>query len=222
MTTRYRSLIVGGGIAGLSLAYELSRLGEERICLVDEGIENYAPTTSSMNKKNATLDSAGIVASQLWPPLDPVYAKETMEIVREVIGVQSASRIIQPLPSLVLCSEQPAQLTLNELQERMKTEGLDSEILRGEDLKGRFPYLRSDLFISGSYTSTGLLVQPARYMAKLMALYREKGGETRKGRVQKIIEEDGRVIGTKTDAGTLRAEKVIVAAGTNSETLLKK
>lgn len=72
MPTKYDSLIVGGGIAGLSIAYELSRLGENKICLVDEGISEIAHIIPSETDSNSTSHSAGIITSQLWPPLDPL------------------------------------------------------------------------------------------------------------------------------------------------------
>ncbi|MCH8022874.1 MAG: FAD-binding oxidoreductase [Thaumarchaeota archaeon] len=65
MSAKYQNLIVGGGIAGLSIAYEMSRLGEKQICLVDECISEVRHRTSSALKLNSTAHSAGIITSQL-------------------------------------------------------------------------------------------------------------------------------------------------------------
>ena len=179
MPTKYQSLIIGGGIAGLSIAYEMSKLGEKEICLVDEGIHEVGHLSSSEIKLNTTSRSAGIITSQLWPPLDPRLAKETIDIIGEVSNIEPSSTSIQSLPSLIYCSRKNSYKLLNDLQIRMNAEGMKSKMMEGDELQKRFPYIRSEHVLGASYTDSGLLIDIIDYLAKLMKLFKDRGGTVR-------------------------------------------
>jgi len=213
-------LIVGGGIAGLSMAYELSRLGAKHICLVDEGIAEIEPAIPSETMSNITSHSAGIITSQLWPPLDPMIARETINIIKEVINIEPSSKFVNSLPSLILCSRRDSYQMLNDLQTRMINEGITSEIMKGNELRKKFPYIRDKRILGASYSESGLLVNPRNYLARLMKSFRDSGGTVLQDRVVGLIEEHECITGIRTEAEKLTADKVIIAAGSNSQELL--
>ena len=222
MPTKYDSLIVGGGIAGLSTAYELSRLGENKICLVDEGISEISHIIPSETDSNSTSHSAGIITSQLWPPLDPKFARETMHIIKEVSSIEPSSQFVHSLPSLILCSRRDSYRILDELQSRLSNEGIRSDIMECNEVMKKFPCIRSERMLGASYSESGLLIDPRNYLARLMKCFNDYGGTIRKDKVLGLIEDHGCIIGIRTDAGILSADRVIIAAGTNSQDLLGK
>ena len=222
MPTKYQSLIVGGGIAGLSIAYEMSRLGEKQICLVDESLSEVGHPISSEIKLNTTANYAGIITAQLWLPLDPVLARETIDIIREVSNIEGPSTFVQSLPSLIFCSRKNSYGLLNDLQARMGKVGMMSEMMEGDELRKKFPYIRSEHLVGASYTKSGLLIDPRNYLMWLMKLFKEKGETVYQGNVEGLIEEHGCITEIRTDTSKLKADRVIIAAGTNSQELLGK
>ncbi len=222
MPTKFQSLIVGGGIAGLSIAYEMSRLGEKQICLVDEGRSEVGHPTSPEIKLNATSRSAGIITSQLWPPLDPLLARETIDIISEVSNLEPSSTFVHSLPSLILCSRRNSYQLLNDLQSMMINEGMRSKMIEDDELLKKFPYVRSERLVGASYTESGLLIDPRKYLSSLMKIFKDKGGMVYQSKVADLIQKHGRITGIRTDAGTLKADRVIIAAGINSQELLGK
>lgn len=76
---------------------------------------------------------------------------------------------------------------LSDLQITMSKGGTKSEMMDGDELWKKFPYIRSKHLIGASYSESGLLIDPRNYLSTLIKLFKKKGGTVYRGNVTDLI-----------------------------------
>jgi len=205
--------VVGGGMIGSALGYQLARAGIKTVLLERSGLA-----------QEATGRNGGFVSLGLAEPYPAACARLGQETARSILAL---TRENQALLRHLLAEEQIAcdyhqpgsiSLALNEAQlalleqaaTMLRTEGVAAHLLDREQLRA---YIKTPL---GQAIRGGLLrpangvVHPVRLVQGLVAAAQRYGLQSCAATVQQIIPQHGGVI-VQTTRGTLRAATVIVA-----------
>jgi len=205
-------LIVGGGVIGLSLAFELLQRGRSVIVL-ERGEEP---------GRGATDVAAGMLApiSEADTGPDAVVGfgqdslrryPEFVERVEKVSGVDCAYRTDG---MIWVATNRDERAELEHIEETLRGKGLEAHRLGANEVLEREPHLSPR--VTGGLLVTGdHQVDPRALVRSLVAAIRALGGRVEVGHSVERIADDGFVSGRSADGSTFeyQAERVILAAG---------
>lgn len=209
---RADTVIVGGGIAGVALAYYLARGGAEDVVLVERDQLGGGSTAASFSG----------VRQQFSTPLEIELSKRGLRFWKTC-----AERFDSPCPFaqtgyLLITSRPDVMARLAESAELQRELGAGPvEILSPDGVRGVSPWLASEDLAGGSYTPEDGRVTATDGVAALAKGARRLGVEIRQWWPVRTVERRRggyRVVG-KT--GSLDARRVVVAAGIWSPGLLE-
>jgi glycine cleavage system T protein len=201
---RARVVIIGGGVAGTSIAYHLTRLGWTDVLLVDRG-----ELTSG-----STFHSAGLVA-QLRNSVSHtrmmMYGAELYPTLADETGVDPGWHQVG---TLHLASSPYRMEALARQAGWAKSFGLPVEIVSTEEALERFPLIDASRVLGAQFVPTDGHIDPTGLTLSFAAGAKAAGARVRTGvRVEEITVRDGRVAGVVTDDGAIEAEVVVNAGG---------
>ncbi len=198
-----RVVVIGGGVAGASVAYHLTELGERDVLVVDRG-----ELTSG-----STFHSAGLVGQLRADPTLTRMNMYSVELYRRLQRTEHA-------PSWVECGGLRLASSAERLQEIRRqigwarAFGLSLEEVSTRAAREMFPLLDPDGVHGAAYLPTDGYVDPAQLCYALAALARA-GGATidPHTRVLGVDTARGRVSGVRTDRGNVQCEVVVNCGG---------
>ena len=201
---RARVVIIGGGVAGTSIAYHLTRLGWTDVLLVDRG-----ELTSG-----STFHSAGLVA-QLRNSVSHtrmmMFGAELYPTLAEETGVDPGWHQVG---TLHLASSPYRMEALARQAGWAKSFGLPVEIVSTEEAVERFPLIDASHVLGAQFVPTDGHIDPTGLTLSFAAGAKTAGARVRTGeRVEEITVREGRVHGIVTDHGAIEAEVVVNAGG---------
>jgi glycine cleavage system T protein len=201
---RARVVIIGGGVAGTSIAYHLTRLGWTDVLLVDRG-----ELTSG-----STFHSAGLVA-QLRNSVSHtrmmMYGAELYPTLAEETGVDPGWHQVG---TLHLASSPYRMEALARQAGWAKSFDLPVEIVSTEEALERFPLIDASRVLGAQFVPTDGHIDPTGLTLSFAAGAKAAGARVRTGeRVEEVMVRDGRVTGVVTDHGPIEAEVVVNAGG---------
>ncbi|HET9450994.1 MAG TPA: glycine oxidase ThiO, partial [Aggregicoccus sp.] len=201
-------IIIGGGVMGCGIALRLCQAGA-RVTVLERSIPG----------AEASSAAAGILAPQMesegpGPFLElclrsrglyPAFAAELLELT----GVDIAY-----LPSGVLQTafDEDRAHHLEATVAWQRAMGLRAELLSGEEARKLEPALSAEVFAAAHFPDDHQVDNRLLVRALTMAAARV-GARFRSGYVRGVLEEQGRVVGVDVDGEALRADAVVVAAG---------
>lgn len=202
MHNQARVVIVGGGIAGSSIAYHLAQLGWRDIVVVEQG-ELVSGTTAHAPGLVGQLRSSPSLAKML------VYSVSLYQRLHldGMPGYRSEG-------SLRVASSKERMVQVREQVQRARTMGLDIQLLGPKEAGQRFPLMTLDGIEGAAY-----LPQDGSATAPILAgaLIRDAKalGVTFYSRtpVSAIDVKNRRIQAVVTSAGRIETEIVVVAAG---------
>jgi glycine/D-amino acid oxidase-like deaminating enzyme len=206
MTGAYDSVVVGAGIAGCMAARELAT--DRDVLLLDRSGVAAA----------ATGRAAGLVAPTLFFGDLPDVARHANAFVREFDGTGEFAFTRRDRLDLATTEERS---DAEETARERAADGFPVSYLDAEAVRERYPALTMEGFAGAvEYRDTGW-VDPYSYATALAGDATDRGATVETGHaVTGLLVEDGAVAGVETDAGTVRADEVIVAAGWRTRELL--
>jgi 4-methylaminobutanoate oxidase (formaldehyde-forming) len=199
-----RAVVIGGGVAGASIAYHLARLGWSEILL----IERHDLT------EGTTWHSAGFVG-QLRSTVNQtriiMYSAELYAELRERTGLDPGWNGVGGL-RLATTAERVAELRRQ--SSTAQTYGLDMRLWSAEEIAQRVPGLDVTGVLLGGWLPGDGYLRPEPLVRALVAGATALGVEVATHTtVTGVTVERGRVTGVVTDHGTVRADVVVNAAG---------
>jgi 4-methylaminobutanoate oxidase (formaldehyde-forming) len=200
-----RVVIVGGGIAGCSVAYHLAQKGWRDMVLVDKG-----ELTSG-----TTWHAAGMVTHFHTSPTLMRMRQYSIGLYRHVQAEPGATQHWHQVGSLRVASSREQLRFLQRQVGMAKAIGLDVDTISASEALRIFPLMSGENLHGAMYLPGDGWLDPSGATMELAARARRLGVETRTGVRVTGITRDGRgaVTAVETDHGTIRTECVVNAGG---------
>ncbi|MSS70211.1 MAG: FAD-binding oxidoreductase [Candidatus Latescibacteria bacterium] len=186
------TIIIGGGVTGLSTAYHLALKKFGRIILLDKG-----PVGDGSSSR-----SAGIITGLLWSETGvrarQISLQRFRELSQELEGYQ-----FQDVGSIILF-DPPSWTDREKLLPLYERVGAPFEILDATEMRRRWPALHPREDLRALYDPLGGYSEPDEYLPALARKCRELGVEIREHQqVTDVLTRGGRVTGVRTPEGDI-------------------
>ena len=199
-------VIIGGGIVGSSIAYHLTSAGARNVLVIER---------ESAQGKGSTGKSMGGVRAQFSTPVNiqmSMYSIGFYATFEERLGYPCDYR---PQGYLFCATNERHVAYLRANYEKQIALGLKNvQLLEGDEIRRRFPQLRGDDIVGGSYCSTDGFVDPYSAMNGLMSWAADHGARLCKhSMVTGLVRDEHGIAGVETSAGPVATRKVANCAG---------
>jgi sarcosine oxidase subunit beta len=199
-------VIIGGGIVGSSIAYQLTRAGCRNVLVLER---------ETHQGKGSTGKSMGGVRAQFSTPVNIRMSLYSIPFFRgfdEALGHPSGYRA---QGYLFVATHERHLRYLRTNYELQVVLGLKTvELLKAEDVIRLVPQLRADDIVGGSFCSTDGFVDPHSVMTGFMLRSIENGARLIRNAEVTAIERDAKgVSGVRTANESIATRTVVNAAG---------
>jgi len=207
-------VIVGAGIVGSSIAYQLTRAGCRNVVLLER---------ESSQGKGSTGKSMGGVRAQFSTPVNirmSLYSIPFFRDFEETMGHPSGYRA---QGYLFVATAQRHLDYLRANYDRQAAAGLKTaSLVSRDDIVAMVPQLRSDDIIGGSFCSTDGFVDPYSVMTGFTLRALDQGAELiRDAQVNALSLDSKGVASVETTQGSIATRTVVNAAGAWSAAVAK-
>lgn len=204
LPSKAKVVIIGGGIAGCSIAYHLAKYGEPDVVL----LERRTLTCGT------TWHAAGIVGQLRSSKNQTDLAVYTTRLFRELEEETGQPTGYKENGSLGLALSAARDEEIRRNVSRAKYVGVEAQYLCRDALKERFPYVHSDDLLGAYFVPSNGQVNPIDVTTALARGARMRGARIFEDtKVTDLILRHGRVVGVETTAGPIEAETVVLAGG---------
>lgn len=199
-----KAVIIGGGVAGASVAYHLAKLGWKDVVLLERkqltsGTTWHAAGLIGQSRPSASLQKITQYSADLY---------ERIEAETEISTGFKRNGSLLPALSAHRAEE------VKRLAAAASFYGLDCEILSPQDTKERYPLLNHDDVHCGLWIPGDGQADPTNVTMAMAKGARLQGVQIfEHTKVTAIHQKNGRVSGVSTDKGEIEAEFVVNCAG---------
>lgn len=203
------ALVIGGGIAGCTLAYELARRG-----IATTLVEQNALAAESSGRNTGTLLSG--------PQPEVVALLDACAAIYGELAEGPVPFEFAPVGHLLIAEDEERLEAAAAVAERYRAAGVGMEPVGGAELARAHPRLGFAV-AGGFFVERAWTLEPMGATHAFAAAAREAGAAIRTGlRVAQVVSRGGRVEGVLTDQGRLSADLVFLANGLWMGDLLRR
>jgi len=204
-------VIIGGGVIGAATAYYLCKEGAEVMIVEAEDLGSGA---------SGACD--GFISLQTKSPGAHLrLARESRELFPSLAEDLEVDIEFVPCGGLMLATTQEQLKELRSRAKKMKSEGLEVEILSVSELKEFLPEVSKEVK-GASYCPQDAQVNPISLTLGLAQKAKEMGATILKGcKVENIVVTNNRVREVHTSLGSIHSRRVVCAAGIGSNQIGK-
>jgi heterotetrameric sarcosine oxidase gamma subunit len=197
-------VIVGGGIAGCALAYQLAELGVAGVVVLEQNQLAAGTTWHAAGAVGRMRVSASL--ARINDRSAALYARVARESGLPT-GWQEAGSL-----TVARCHERMVQLRrAGALARRF---GVDVREIDADEARGRWPLARMDDIVGGVWLPGDGIVEPLSLAQAIASEARKRGVQVIEGvRVTELRNRDGQIRGVATNAGPIDAGIVVLCAG---------
>lgn len=200
-----KTLIVGGGIWGLSTAYHMARAGHEGVCVLERNEKLFSETTSQ---------AAGLVGQIRSTTLMRKAIRYAIELFSEFEHDTGHDPGFHQVGSLLIALTPERMKSFEEQVEHANKNGVEARFADPTEMARLAPALDTSQVLGGYLVPKDGYLDPVRCAQAYAAAAMDQGVRARTGiQVAGLSVHDGRVTGVKTKRGFIEAEHVVVTAG---------
>ena len=204
-------VIVGGGITGLSTAFNLAKMGVRDIIIVEKSYINSGSSTRN----------ASHFRVHFWSKENSQFALESRKILLNLSKETGWNPIFDVSGYLWLLSSEELLKSFKKSNEMWRSLGVEGQILPIEDVKKMYPYINVDDYVAAFFGPQDGKIHHDHVSYGYYRACVKKGVKFLEyTKVKKILAEGSRVKGVETDKGKINADTVVVAAGVWSKSIL--
>ncbi len=197
-------IIIGGGVAGCSIAYHLTKIGVADVLLLER----------SRLTSGTTWHAAGLVGQLRATRNLTELAKYTADLYHSLEAETGQATGFKQNGSISV-AKTPARLEeLKRGASMGKTFGLEIDLLSTGEIKERWPLLRVDDLVGGIFLRKDGQTNPIDTTQALAKGARMRGAKIFENTpVTRVRVERGRAIGVEVGGGFIAADTVVLCAG---------
>lgn len=199
-----KHLIIGGGIIGCSIAYHLTRMGENNVVLLER-----AGLT-----EGATWHAAGLVGQLRSSRNTTRMLQKSVAMYDRLQNEEGLQFDWKKTGSLRLAATQDRMLEARRLATMARSFDLEMQIISPAQAKDLFPLIDTTGLKGAAFIPSDGYVDPASLCQAVASAARQQGAEIRQQvEVTDFTVKQGRVTSVNTTEGEWEAETVIIATG---------
>ena len=203
-------VIIGGGVAGCSVAYHLTKIGVSDVALFER----------KQLTCGTTWHAAGLVTQLRATRNMTELAKYTGELFSSLEAETGQATGFRQNGSIRVATNMDRFEELKRGVSMARSFGLEADVLTPDAIKERWHPVNAEDIVGGVWMPNDGQVNPAD-VTMAMATGAKAGGATlHEGiKVTRILVEGGRATGVETDQGIVRAKSVVICGGMWSRSL---
>lgn len=211
---RTHILIIGGGISGLAIAYNLLEKGVKDIVVIEKSYIGSGSTGRCATGIRASFTSEEHV----------VLMKQSIELWKKYAdGELGKNGLYYDQQGYVwIASKEKTVETFKELVKLHNSLGVSTRIIDLDELREKVPPINTEGILAAMYDPTAEKSYPFDTLFAFYKTLRSKGVRIEVHTVaRKLLTSNGKVVGAETNKGTIESNIVVIAAGSMSRDLLK-
>ncbi|MEQ8604231.1 MAG: FAD-dependent oxidoreductase [Marivibrio sp.] len=197
-------VIVGGGIAGCSIAYHLTKIGITDVALLER----------KQLTCGTTWHAAGLVGQLRATRNMTELAKYTSELFAGLEAETGQATGFKQHGSIALALTDARFEELKRGASMGRNFGLEVEVLGPDEIASMYPHISVDDALGGVFLPKDGQTNPIDTATALAKGARRGGAKIfEETLVTKILVEDGRAVGVETERGRIKADTVVICGG---------
>ena len=205
MTQRASTVIVGGGVWGLSTAYHLARAGRTDVQVLERNGKPFDETTSQ---------AAGLVGQIRAAPLMRRAIRYAIDLFTGFERETGHDPGFHQVGSLLLALTPERMASFEEHVEHANKSGVEARFVDDSEMSRMAPHLDAGRIEGGYFIPSDGYLDPQQCARAFCAAARDLGASIRTNTAATGLSvRDGRVVGVETEQGFVEAERVVVTAG---------
>jgi glycine/D-amino acid oxidase-like deaminating enzyme len=204
-------VVIGAGLFGASVAYQLARRGAGRVVLLDQGM----PGSGDSGR------TVGMVRHHYSNDVTARLAIRGAQIIRDwkdEIGVADAGFVRSGF--LLAVPEERLDACIGNVR-RLQRLGLNTRFVKPAEMTDIEPLMSLENVAGGAYEPDGGFASAYLMILSWITAAASLGMDARFGvEVSSLVVRNGRVAGVRTSYGLIEADRVVVAAGAWAKPLL--
>lgn len=208
-------VVVGGGLAGCSLAYQLARRGQQVLLLEQRGI------CSGASGRNGGMTGAGSSLHSATGRAVYALTSENLRMLREELPAELGDDFTLRLPgNLDIATNEEQWEHLAHSVEAQRAQGIDVRLLDRAELRAMVPVV-SERVLGAKFAPGSGHLWPFALVFALAAGARRHGARLHTWTpVTRLLAANGAVTGVETAAGSVEAGTVVLATNAWTPLLL--
>ena len=205
MTRQASTVIVGGGVWGLSTAYHLARAGRTDVQVLERNDRPFDETTSQ---------AAGLVGQIRATPLMRRAIHYAIDLFSGFERETGRDPGFRQVGSLLLALTPERMASFEEHVEHAEKSGVEARFVDEREMSRLAPHLEVKRVEGGYFVPEDGYLDPAQCARAYCGAAEDLGATIKTGTAATGLSvRDGRVVGVETDSGFIETEQVVVTAG---------
>ena len=205
------AVVIGGGITGFSIAYNLAKRGIKTTLL-----EKKYPSSGSTGR------CSGGIRNQWSREHEIKLARESIKILEKLSAELNFNMLFRQGGHIILAEDEKSMKNLVKDTETQRDVNVKTKILNQDQIKRILPFIDITKIVGGTLNRKEGVCHPFSLLYGYQHGFKKLGGKVLKfTKAEKLDIRNSEVKGVKTHKNTFEADFVVVAAGAYSKELLK-